>query len=489
MNEIFINLSQKDQELINKFMENLNKKISLTRKETKEFQNDFVKMINFYLSKGKKIDEILEILSLDNLGNCYKEKPTNWYPLDNGAKIYPLSMKEDWMSVYRVSFYLKEEVIPEVLQMALNFTMKRFPTFRTSIRKGFFWNYIDGIKKRFSIKLDQELPCSHINVSNARRQSFKIIYYDKRISLEVFHVLTDGTGASIFLATLVGEYLKLLGASFSYNETVLDINEKPTKEEIIDEFKVKKEESKTKGLIERKALSVDGKLSKIKPCQLLHFDFSLKEIKEFAKLKGATLTEIILTFIFISLSYSTSKEGILKIQVPVNMRKFYKSKTLRNFSLYTSINIERKSIKDFDEVLKEVQKQMQEKTSKESLTGMMRYANRLVNSIKFIPLFIKKPIANFIYGSLSDKSSTTVLSNLGKINVPYSEYINKMDFLLGTTISNKVLFTMISANDILTLSISKFTTNTSIENNLFNLFNQKKLNVKVYGSEVYENRK
>ena len=30
MNEIFINLSQKDQELINKFMENLNKKISLT---------------------------------------------------------------------------------------------------------------------------------------------------------------------------------------------------------------------------------------------------------------------------------------------------------------------------------------------------------------------------------------------------------------------------------------------------------------------------
>lgn len=193
MNEIFINLSQKDQELINKFMENLNKKISLTRKETKEFQNDFVKMINFYLSKGKKIDEILEILSLDNLGNCYKEKPTNWYPLDNGAKIYPLSMKEDWMSVYRVSIYLKEEVIPEVLQMALNFTMKRFPTFRTSIRKGFFWNYIDGIKKRFSIKLDQELPCSHINVSNARRQSFKIIYYDKRISLEVFHVLTDGT--------------------------------------------------------------------------------------------------------------------------------------------------------------------------------------------------------------------------------------------------------------------------------------------------------
>ena len=74
MNEIFINLSQKDQELINKFMENLNKKIYLTRKETKEFQNDFVKMINFYLSKGKKIDEILEILSLDNLGNCYKEK-------------------------------------------------------------------------------------------------------------------------------------------------------------------------------------------------------------------------------------------------------------------------------------------------------------------------------------------------------------------------------------------------------------------------------
>ena len=128
----------------------------------------------------------MEILSLDNLGDIYTKKATNWYPLDNSAKIYPLSMKENWMSVYRLSYYLEEPIIPEIFQIALLFTMKRFPTFATSIRKGFFWNYIDGIKKRFNIKKDNAIPCSYINISKVGKQSFKVLYYKNRISVEIF---------------------------------------------------------------------------------------------------------------------------------------------------------------------------------------------------------------------------------------------------------------------------------------------------------------
>ena len=67
--------------------------------------------------------------------------------------------------------------------------------------------------------------------------------------------------------------------------------------------------------------------------------------------------------------------------------------------------------------------------------------------------------------------------------------VEKMDFVLGTTITNKLLFSIITCNNILTLSISKYTLNTSVENNLYNLLIQNNIKVKVYGSENYDNKK
>lgn len=490
-NTFYKKFNIKEEKIIKEYFNNLNNNISLTKKETIKLNEDFEKAIDYYLKQGKNLKETLKILSIDNLGDIYQKEPENWYPLDNAAKIYPLSMRENWMSVYRVSCYLKEDIVPEIFQIALLFTMKRFPTFRTSIRKGFFWHYIDGIKKRFHVYEDKKLPCSYINVSNIGKQSFKAVYYKNRISIEYFHILADGTSANIFLSTLVATYLKLLGKEISTNDTVLDINEKPKEAESKDEFKDKTPNVKSQSLIEGKAVQIDGKRSNVRPCQILHFDIDLKDIKELSKNKNATITEIILSLLFISISYSTSKEGPIKIQVPVNMRKYYPSKTLRNFSLYVTINIPREEITDLDSVLIEVKRQLYEKNNIDNLNGILEYTNKLIKYLRFIPLFIKKPVAKIIYGYAGDKSFTTVLSNLGNVNLPdnMQKEVEKMDFVLGTTITNKLLFSIITCNNILTLSISKYTLNTSVENNLYNLLIQNNIKVKVYGSENYDNKK
>lgn len=490
-NTFYKKFNIEEGEIIKEYFNNLNNNISLTKKETIKLNEDFEKAIDYYLKQGKNLKETLNILSIDNLGDIYQKEPENWYPLDNAAKIYPLSMRENWMSVYRLSCYLKEDIVPEIFQIALLFTMKRFPTFRTSIRKGFFWHYIDGIKKRFHVYEDKKPPCSYINVSNIGKQSFKAVYYKNRISIEYFHILADGTSAAIFLSTLVATYLKLLGKEISTNDTVLDINEKPKEAESKDEFKDKTPNVKSQSLIEGKAVQIDGKRSNVRPCQILHFDIDLKDIKELSKNKNATITEIILSLLFISISYSTSKEGPIKIQVPVNMRKYYPSKTLRNFSLYVTINIPREEIKDLDSVLIEVKRQLYEKNNIDNLNGILEYTNKLIKYLRFIPLFIKKPVAKIIYGYAGDKSFTTVLSNLGNIDLPdnMQKEVEKMDFVLGTTITNKLLFSIITCNNILTLSISKYTLNTSVENNLYNLLIQNNIKVKVYGSENYDNKK
>ena len=490
-NEFYNQFNNKEQKQLESYFKNLNNNISLTKKETKLFNEDFEKAILYYCHLKMPVSKILEILSINKLGTCYKDNPNYWYPLDNAAKIYPLSMKENWMSVYRLSYYLKEDVVPEIFQIALTFTMKRFPTFRTSIRKGFFWNYIDGIKKRFHIYEDKLLPCSYINVSNVGKQSFKAVYYKKRISVEYFHILADGYGATIFLSTLVGTYLELLGKEKSYNEMFLDVNEKPKLEELIDEFTKVEKTNKAKSLVDSKALQLDGRISNVRPCQIIHFDMNTKEIKKLAKDKNVTVTELLLGFLFLVLSYSTSKDGYIKIEVPVNMRKYYTSTTLRNFALYAVISIRKNNITTLDDVLLEIKAQMNSKVNEERLSQTMTYTNRLVDSIRLIPLFIKKPFANLVYGYLGDKVITTVSSNLGNINIPIEKQadIEKMDFVLGTGMTNRVLFSMITCNNILTLTISKSTTNSSVENNLYNLLKQYGINIYVHGSELYENRK
>ena len=489
--KFFDKFYDKDKDMLIDYFDKLNEKVTLSNVEKWLFNEDFEKAIEYYLNHGYKLNKILKLLSIDNLGNYYKDDVDSWFPLDNAAKIYPLSMKESWMSVFRLSYYLKENVVPEIFQIALTFTIKRFPTFSTSLRKGFFWNYIDSIRKRYQVYRDNRMPCSYINVSNFGKQSFKALYYKNRISVEYFHVLTDGYGGVVFLSTLVAEYLRLLGNDIEYNDIVLNINEEYKKEEIVDEFSANKNNSKVNSLVDSKALQLDGKLSNVRPCQLLHFDMNLQDIKNKCKEKECTVTELMLAFIFIACSYSTSKYGNIKIQVPANMRKYYESKTLRNFAMYTTIIIDKTDITNLDNVLSIIKIQMKEKANKESLDATINYTSKLVKSLRYIPLFIKRPIARIVYGYLGDKVLTTVLSNLGNIDIPSSmkSLVEKMDFSLGTGITNKAIFSLITCNDTVTLSISKLTLNSSVENSIYNLIKQNNINVEVYGSEIYGNKK
>ena len=162
---------------------------------------------------------------------------------------------------------------------------------------------------------------------------------------------------------------------------------------------------------------------------------------------------------------------------------------MRNYSLYTTISLNKNDITNFMDVLVKVKEQSREKITKENVDGLASHACHLVKSLSFVPLFIKHPIANFIYSHFGDKSSTTVLSNLGRIDIPIelSRKIVKADFILGTNHTNRILFSVITVNNIVNLSISKFTTNKSLENNLYNLLKEHDLIINVEGSDVYGN--
>ena len=69
----------------------------------------------------------------------------DWFRLDNAAKIFPGQNSNTWSNIFRVSVRLKEDVDKEILQTALEATLKRIPSFNVRIRNGLFWHYFEQV--------------------------------------------------------------------------------------------------------------------------------------------------------------------------------------------------------------------------------------------------------------------------------------------------------------------------------------------------------
>ncbi len=57
----------------------------------------------------------------------------------------------------------------------------------------------------------------------------RFFVYDRRISIEVFHALSDGGGAIVFFVTLLAEYLRQLGAYHPVGPGICDLSEPPAR--------------------------------------------------------------------------------------------------------------------------------------------------------------------------------------------------------------------------------------------------------------------
>jgi hypothetical protein len=61
---------------------------------------------------------------------------------------------------FRLSCELREEVNPELLQQAVDLTMKDYPYFRSVLRKGLFWYYLDSRDLPLQVEEEKLPACS-----------------------------------------------------------------------------------------------------------------------------------------------------------------------------------------------------------------------------------------------------------------------------------------------------------------------------------------
>ena len=487
--EYRISLPEEEAVLLNDFFSEFEQHCLLAKPEKEKMRSDFEKAILYYSEQNVPLREALALLDIASLGGFYARPPIMWFSLDDAAKIYPLSMKHGLMAVFRLSAYLKQPVVPELLQMALTFTIPRFPSFATTLKKGFFWHYLDTAKRRFTAERERGIPCQPLRVSQSGSQSFRVLYWDNRISVEFFHVLTDGTGGMIFLKVLIAEYLRLCGVVFEQDESIWDIHDVPTSEEFENAFANVPRASSASGFADKAATQMSGRLGKNRPSRIVHLKMNASELKAAAGKYNTTVTGYMLAVMFLAQKAATDDlHGEFSIQVPVNMRKYYPSRTARNFAMYCGIRMPIEEIHDIPSMIDRISEQLKEKASKEAMSEMLTATETLVEVMRYIPLAVIQPVAQVVYGFLGDKIFTNTLSNLGVVKLPseIAAEIDSMDFVLGTAITNRAGCAMVTVNNMATFSITKMTPDPTFEEKIYELLTEDHITVTAEGSGIYE---
>lgn len=485
LTEYLLSASEDDRTVIEEMFSSLESRLNLATVYERGLMRDYDRALVYLLNAGLSPEEAVKRLDPEKLGGYYCRESKTWYPLDSSAKVYPLSMSRNKMQVFRLSAYMTEPVVPELLQVALNAVITRFPCFAVSVRRGFFWHYLDGLKARFEVTEENDIPCGAIDISSSRSPAFRVQYYGDRISAEFFHILTDGTGGMVFLKTLVAEYARLLGADIPCTHGVADVRAIPDPQESENSFLEWYKPGPTGGFMGSPAAQMGGRLTRKRPSGVVHFIMDSDELRSAARKKSVSVTTLMTAAIFVaSRAAMDSPDGNIQIQVPVDMRRIHPSVTLRNFSLYASLKIPAAKVNNLDSILSEVCEQLKNGTSEEYLNHMLTSAVMLVNAARPIPLSMKGWFIRIIYGFLGDKLFTNTLSNLGIVDIPdeLRPYVRMMDFVLGTVITNRAACSMVTVNGKAVLSIAKLTNDPSFEERLYSELSGLGIGVELEGS-------
>ena len=196
---------------LTRFLGALDQAFELPDTQWTAMRTDFLRGIDALSAIGLPFSEILRRLDPDRLRGFYAQNLHRFYPLDNGAKQYPLTMRQGQMAMFRIAATLNEAVNPVLLQLALTFALRRFPHYAAQLRRGAFWYYLQSHTARYTISADGDAVCRAIDLADNTQQLFGVFYRGNQVSVELFHVLADGMGGLAFLKSLLAEYYRLRG--------------------------------------------------------------------------------------------------------------------------------------------------------------------------------------------------------------------------------------------------------------------------------------
>jgi NRPS condensation-like uncharacterized protein len=411
-------------------------------------------------------------------------KRVEWTRLDNAAKIFPPTSNYKDTKVFRFVCELQEEVNPDILQLALDETIENFPLYKSVLRKGVFWYYLESSNIHPTVELESRPICERIYFEGQRNLLFRVLYYKNRINVEIFHALSDGAGALWFVKTLVYHYLIK-----KYKEVLGDIIPKLNYDASISQ---KMDDSFLKHYTKRKlpkrekqprAYHIHETRREENRYKLVEGTMSVKEVLEVAHEYNTTLTVYLTALFMYSICKgmpARRKNRPVVLSVPVNLRNYFESESARNF--FSTINVGfhfGKNKINIEEVIESVSDSFKRELEEERL---LVHLNRLASLeqnglIRIVPLPIKDMVLK-LANQIAERSITSSISNVGKITVAEELKPFIKQFSVFTS-ARRPQIAICSYEDKLVISFTSPYNETDIQKTFFQTLSHKGIDVKI----------
>lgn len=382
-----------------------------------------------------------------------------WFRVDTAAIMFSSLSDKNWGRTFRFSAYFKEDIDPVALKRAAQELMPYYPAIYSYLKKGFFWNYLVAADTLPEIREEKGYGMKPIVLRNDGTPDFRLTYKGKRVNIDCSHSLGDGKGIIIYFKALLTRYNELRkGECGEYvTEENPEIN---VRDAFADYYDPKGEKANGNP---PKAFHFAEEYEE-GVTRLLFARMSTAQVKELAHREKMTVTEY-LTAVLILGVIKSSKEPIYEpvtIATPVNLRRFFPTMTVRNFTVQTFVTFRPEGRQDvtLKEILEETRGQLKAQLQDGELRRTINKYGALVNNpvIRIVPNFIKQPVMRMMQKN-THAGVTTIFTNYGACNLPESlaPDIERLQFVNGDTrrYGLAVTCSCIGFGDVLSLCFSR----------------------------------
>ena len=443
-----------------------------------------------------------------------------WRKLDNSAKIFPLSAGKKYSTVFRISAVLKEKINPKILEKAVNIALEKYDSFKVKMKYGFFWYYLEENSKDPIIEEEKNYPCKYIDPSKNNDYLFKVTYFDTKINIDIFHALTDGGSGIVFFREIIYTYLELLHPTvFNANERLTRKIDYNTEDSYLKNY-MKNSKGKSSS---KKAYILKGKKIRLGAISAIHEIINIMDLKKECEKYGATVTQYLTAVLIYSIYEANYKKAKskkpIKVCIPVNLKKYFPSKTMSNFFSYITLeanmkkliessksnNLENKeekigneqedyksiTVKNylFDAIVEFVKNDFKSKLTEEEIIKTMSANVKLGNNffIKVIPLELKKILVRLSYLEIR-KYTTITFSNIGRIGIigKYKDYIEEFLMLIAPEPVEKIKCSGCTFENKMSFTFTSILNDNNIEKTFYNFLKFRGIKVKIESNGVLD---
>lgn len=419
-----------------------------------------------------------------------QQKRAYWRKLDNAAKLFSATSNKKDTRVFRFYCVLKEEVNQEKLQDALEKTLVTYPVFLSVMRKGLFWHYLEKSQLRPVVRKEYKEPCSNLYIRDKKSLLFEVTYYGKRINFEVFHALTDGTGATEFLRELVKNYLYISHKEEGLPDVPLLGENVTVQDQENDSFSKYYSEVKKKKDKKPRAFQLKKPRKEVGRLQVNEAVLSVKDLiarsRELEVSMTVFLTTVYLMAIHREMTKQQEKHPVV-LMIPVNLRKFFPSDSMLNFFNWIEPGYHfGRDGGDFETVLGHVKEYFEKELTTEQVAKHMNelIALEMHPILRLAPLELKN-LCIKAGARYAEKDVTAILSNMSAVHMP-QEYIPYIERFGVFTSTPKMELCVCSFGDKLSLAFTSRYDTVNIQRNFYRILKEQGINVEQVQPEYPE---